>query len=263
MLTGIMIATICVAATGLLIGIFLGVAGKKFAVEVDERVEKITDALPGNNCGGCCYAGCSGLAAAIAAGNAPVNGCPLGGDPVAQVVASIMGQEAGASKRMVAFVKCAGDCEKAKKSYDYSGLESCTMRKSTPGGGDKLCTFGCLGGGDCVRACQFDAIHIKDGIAVVDEEACKACGKCAEVCPRGLISLVPAENNVRVKCNSRDKGPVAMKACTAAYIGCMLCTKECGDDAIHVENFLASIDYDKCTKCGKCAEKCPKSAIVR
>ena len=76
--TGIILAAVIVGGTGLFIGVFLGVAGKKFAVEVDEREEAILGVLPGNNCGGCGYAGCSGLAAAIVKGEAEVGGCPVG-----------------------------------------------------------------------------------------------------------------------------------------------------------------------------------------
>ncbi len=260
-MTGIITATITVAALGLLTGIFLGVAGKRFAVEVDEREAQVLKALPGNNCGGCGFAGCSGLAAAIAKGEADVGACPVGGAQVAGVIGRIMGVKAAEGARKTAFVKCGGDCSSAKTSYEYSGLISCRMQKNAPGGGEKACSYGCLGGGDCVRACPFDAITIENGIAVVSEERCKACGKCVAACPRGIIELVRADLGARVCCSSKDKGAVALKCCTVACIGCSLCKKACGFDAITIEDNLARIDYDKCTGCGSCAEKCPKKAI--
>lgn len=262
MITGIIIATVCVACVGLFIGVFLGIAGEKFKVEVDEREEEIVNVLPGNNCGGCGYAGCSGLAAAIVKGEAPVGGCPVGGALVAEKVAAIMGQEASQTVRMAAFVKCKGDCEKASSNYDYVGETSCTMLKFVPSGGPKKCSWGCLGGGDCVKACSFGAISIINGIAVIDSDKCKACGSCVAACPRQLIEMVPYDSNVRVACSSKDKGPIVMKACTVGCIGCMLCQKNCPNGAISVTDSLAKIDYDKCTKCGICAEKCPKGAIT-
>ena len=196
-ITGVLIAALIVGGTGVFIGVFLGIAGKKFAVEVDEKEEAILAELPGNNCGGCGYAGCSGLAAAIAKGEAPVGQCPVGGAPVAAKIAAIMGEEAGESVHEVAFVKCAGTCEKAKQAYDYTGITDCQMAAMMQNGGPKGCSFGCLGFGSCVKACPFDAIHIVDGIAVVDKEACKACGKCIATCPKHLIELVPQSRRGR------------------------------------------------------------------
>lgn len=262
MITGIIIATACVAVTGLLIGIFLGVAGEKYKVYVDEKEEAVLAALPGNNCGGCGFAGCSGLAAAIAKGEAPVNACPVGGEAVGSKVSEIMGVQADSTEKVAAYVKCQGDCEKAGTNYDYEGAASCVMQKFVPAGGPKKCSYGCLGGGDCVAACPFDAIHIINGIAKVDTESCKACGKCVAACPKGIIELIPVKAPLVVSCSSKDRGPVAMKACTAACIGCMLCQKNCPAGAITVTDNLASIDYAKCTGCNTCVEKCPKKAIV-
>ena len=146
-MTGIIIAAVVVSLTGLILGLFLGVMGKKFAVEVDQKEIDVRAELPGNNCGGCGYAGCDALAKAIAAGEAPVGACPVGGEPVAEKIAAIMGAEVGESTRMTAFVKCAGDCEKAKENYKYSGVEECTVMPFAPNGGSKACTYGCMGYG--------------------------------------------------------------------------------------------------------------------
>ena len=246
----------------LLLGLFLGFAGNAFKVEVDEREEAICGVLPGNNCGGCGYAGCSGLAAAIVKGEAPVNQCPVGGDECAAKIGEIMGVKAEAGAKKVAFVKCAGTCEKAKVDYEYTGIEDCAAMAFVPGGGPKSCNYGCLGYGSCVKACPFDAIHVVDGVAVVDKDKCKACSKCIAACPKGLIELVPYDAKHMVQCSSHDKGKDVMAACSVGCIGCMKCAKTCEEQAVTVTNFLAHIDQDKCTGCGKCAEACPKKIIL-
>lgn len=262
-ITGIITAAVVVGIVGIFVGLFLGMAGIKFKVEADEKEEAVLAALPGNNCGGCGYAGCSGLASAIAKGEAPVNACPVGGEAVGAKVAEIMGVEAEKTEKKVAFVHCKGDCEKAKQDYDYTGVEDCRMLSFVPNGGPKSCNSGCLGFGTCVAVCPFDAIHIENGIAVVDKEKCKACGKCIDVCPKHLISLIPYTAKEVVACSSADKGPVTMKACQVGCIGCGICEKNCPQGAVKVENFHAIINHEKCTGCGVCEEKCPKKAIVK
>ena len=237
-ISGIILAAVVVGGTGLVISILLGIASEKFKVPVDEKEVAVRECLPGNNCGGCGFAGCDALAKAIAAGEAPVGACPVGGQPVADKIASIMGVEAGVGEKQVAFVKCAGTCDKAKSKYKYAGNEDCVSAMSVPGGGPKACSFGCTGFGSCVKVCDFDAIHVINGVAVVDKEKCVACGKCVATCPKSLIELVPG------------------------CIGCKMCTRVCEADAITVENNIAKIDYSKCTGCGKCAEKCPAKIIL-
>ncbi|MCR4588942.1 MAG: RnfABCDGE type electron transport complex subunit B [Lachnospiraceae bacterium] len=262
-MSGIMIATLIVGGVGIFVGIFLGIASLKFKVEVNEKEEAVLGCLPGNNCGGCGYPGCSGLAAAIAKGEAPVNACVVGGEPVGQQIAAIMGVEAGESVRKVAFVACAGDCGKTKVDYEYSGVEDCRMLAFVPNGGPKSCNYGCLGYGACVDVCPFDAIHVIQGVAKVDPEACKACGKCVDVCPKHLISLIPYDTPYMVACANKDKGPETMKKCEVGCIGCQLCVKQCQSDAVTVTDFNATIDPEKCVGCGACFEKCPKKAIVK
>ena len=202
----ILIAAGVVGAVGIILGLLLGVAAKKFEVEVDEKEVLVREALPGNNCGGCGFPGCDGLAHAIAAGEAPVNGCPVGGAPVAEQVAEIMGVEAGSSAREVAFVKCVGTCDKTEKNYNYYGIMDCVQAAAVPGQGGKGCSYGCMGLGSCERACPFDAIHVINGTAYVEKEKCVACGKCVAICPKNIIELVPFENSYMTACSSQEKG---------------------------------------------------------
>ncbi|MCH3987048.1 MAG: RnfABCDGE type electron transport complex subunit B [Lachnospiraceae bacterium] len=262
-MSGIIIAAVVVGGTGLALGFFLSIMGKKFEVPVDEKEAKVRELLPGNNCGGCGYAGCDACAKAIAAGQAPVGACPVGGEPVAKQIAQIMGSSAGEMRRMTAWVRCEGDCQKAPAKYKYSGVQDCSVMPFLPDGGPKICTYGCLGFGSCVKACEFDAIHVKDGVAAVDRDKCKACGKCVAACPRHLISMVPYDNRYVVDCASRDKGKDVMGACSVGCIGCRICEKNCPADAVHVTDNLAVIDYDKCKNCGICASKCPRKIITQ
>ena len=163
---------------------------------------------------------------------------------------------------MVAKVRCAGTCEQAGVKYNYVGAQDCRQAVMVPGRGDKACSYGCLGLGSCVAACQFGALSIKDGIASVDPEKCVACGKCVESCPNGVISLQPYDTKYQVNCNSKDKGKDVMSVCKAGCIGCGLCVRQCEFGAVTLENNLATIDPLKCKGCGKCAEKCPKKVIA-
>ena len=261
MVTGIIIAAAVVGILGILIGIFLGIASEKFKVEVDEKEILVRNELPDNNCGGCGYAGCDALAKAIAAGQAEVGACPVGGASTAEKIGAIMGVAGGTAEKKVAFVKCKGTCDKTKVQYNYYGVDDCKKVSVVPGAGEKACTYGCMGYGSCVKACAFDAIHVVDGVAVVDKEKCVACGKCVSSCPNHLIELVPYKAEHLVQCSSHDKGKDVKSVCESGCIGCTLCTKQCEFDAIHMEDNLAVIDYEKCTNCGKCAEKCPVKVI--
>ena len=245
-----------------MMGVLLGIASEKFKVEVDEREILVRAELPGNNCGGCGFPGCDGLANAIAAGCAPVSGCPVGGPAVADKIAAIMGVESGAAVKKVAFVKCKGTCDKTRVQYNYFGMDDCRKVSVVPGGGEKACVYGCMGYGSCVKACEFDAIHVVDGVAVVDKEACKACGKCIKACPKNLIELVPYDAKHKVQCVSKNKGKDVMAACSVGCIGCKLCEKNCPAGAVTVEDNIAHIDQSKCTGCGVCAQKCPKKIIT-
>ena len=190
MISGILIAAVIVGGTGLFIGIFLGLSEKKFAIEVDEREAAILNVLPGNNCGGCGYAGCSGLAAAIVNGEAEIGGCPVGGSAVAAQIGEIMGVSADAQDKKVAFVKCGGTCGTAINEYEYQGIEDCKMAALMQDGGPKGCAYGCLGFGSCVKACPFEAISMEHNLAYIDPHKCRLCRKCEDVCPQGAIAAL-------------------------------------------------------------------------
>ena len=260
-LVGVGIATAVVGGTGLFIGLFLGAAAKKFEVEVDERETLVRALLPGANCGGCGYAGCDALAKAIVEGKVPANACPVAVQADYDKIAEVMGTDAAIEEDEVAFVKCAGTCDKVVMNYEYSGVWDCKKASLAPGNAGKKCSYGCMGFGSCVKVCKFDAIHVVNGVAVVDKEKCTGCSTCIAECPNQLIELVPYKAETRVACSSKDKGKDVKAACSTGCIGCKLCVKACEFDAIHVEDNLAYIDYSKCTNCGKCAVVCPVKVI--
>ena len=261
-LQAILLAAAIVGAVGLFAGVLLSLASEKFKVKVNEKEIEVRAALPGNNCGACGYPGCDGLAAAIAKGEAPTGACPVGGDPVAKKIGEIMGSGDGESAvRLVAHVMCKGDCEKAKEAYEYVGPQDCRIATNTPGSGPKGCSKGCLGFGSCVKACQFGAIRIENGIAVIDPKKCKSCKQCTAVCPRHLIEMIPENAGAVVNCSSNDFGKDVKAVCEAGCIGCGLCAKNCPQEAITVENHLARVDYEKCVGCGACKAKCPVKII--
>ncbi len=259
--TAIILATVVLAVIAILVGILLSKAAVIFKVEVDEKEIAIRECLPGNNCGACGYPGCDGMAKAIAEGKAPVNGCPVGGEDVGKKISQITGGVAAEKEKMVAIVKCKGDCEKAKDVYKYVGPLVCDIAVNSPNQGPKACRYGCLGYGECKAACEFGAISIVDGIAVIDPEKCRACGKCIEACPRNIITLVPYSKKHHILCNSQDKGVEVRKNCSAGCLGCGLCQRSCPKEAIEMKGNLPVIDYSKCVNCGLCEKKCPAKTI--
>ena len=258
----ILVTVVILAVIGFLIGLLLVKAAEKFAVETDPREAAVRECLPGNNCGACGYPGCDGLAAAIARGEAKTNGCPVGGARVAADIALVMGIEAEGAQNRVAFVRCGGTCDKAKRKSVYVGIHTCEAAAAAPGRGELFCTQGCIGYGDCVKACGFDAMHVEDGIASVDRTKCVGCGLCAAACPQHLIDMIPgASSPYTVQCSNTERFPILKTQCDAGCRGCGVCAKSCPSDAIHMENNLARIDYEKCTGCGTCAQKCPAKCI--
>ncbi len=256
----ILIPALIFAALGGAIGALLAIASKAFAVPVDEKAEKIAEALPGANCGGCGYSGCAALAQAISKGEAKPNTCTVADAEIIKTISEIIGIEAEAPTRMRAQVMCSGVYGTAKHKYHYEGVQDCRAAMQL-GAGSKVCINGCMGLGTCVSKCPFQAIEIVNGVAVVNAEKCAGCGMCAESCPKGIIKLVPFESKVFVGCMSVDKGAVTRSYCDAGCIGCKMCEKLCPVGAITVNGSLASIDYSKCIECGACVAKCPRKII--
>ena len=255
-----LIPALILGGCGILAGVLLTVAAKVFHVEVDERVEKISAALPQANCGACGFAGCADYAAAIVEKGAATNLCRPGGADAAGKIAEILGTAASEVVPMVAVVHCNGNCEATGKAFVFTGVKSCKAAKRFYSG-DGICKYGCLGFGDCVSVCDRDALSIVNGVAKVEPSLCGACGQCAAACPNNLISIKPLAKHIDVLCSSADNGKVTKLNCKNGCIGCKICEKKCPNGAITVENFHASIDYEKCTNCGACMAACPVKVI--
>lgn len=259
----ILIATLALGGLGAAFAALLAVFFRRFAVKQDPKTERILAALPGSNCGACGFAGCQGMTDALLAGQVEVTGCVAGGDAVARALGDIMGVSVQSGSKLLAFVNCQGGRSRCGTRFRYVGLPDC-QAAALMFGGNKACTYGCLGLGSCVRVCPFDAIHINaDGIAEVDRDKCKACKKCVAACPKKIISMVPASQQVLVACSNLDRGRKAKDVCTTACIACKICEKNCPEQAIVVKaNNLAVIDFDKCKQHAVCVAKCPQKSIL-
>lgn len=267
----ILIAVAVLAVLGFVLALLLFMVSKRFAVKEDPRIGQVLEVLPGANCGGCGFPGCGGMATACVkaadAGSLEGLNCPVGGAECMQQVAGILGMEVAAATPKLAIVRCNGTCEKRPHVLSYDGVMSCRVANSTCMG-ETLCSYGCLGCGDCVAACQFDALHMnpKTGLPEVDAEKCTACGACQKACPRGIMEVrnVSGVNKDAfvVTCMNMDKGAEAMKICSSSCIACKKCQNACGSDAVHVGNNVAYINPEACVLCGACFEACPRGAIA-
>ncbi len=256
----ILFAVLIVAGIGLIAGIGLAVASIVFAVPKDEKAEKITEMLPGANCGACGYSGCSGYAAALSKGEAKPGLCAPGGAETAQEISAFLGIASSSMEKKVAMVRCMGSYDVTSDKMEYQGIHSCSAA-ALLAGGVTSCQFGCMGLGDCARVCPYGAIEVCNGMARVDPKRCRACSLCVAACPKGLITLVPYKKQAVVRCSNCEKGAATMKVCKIGCIGCKKCEKTCPQQAIHVENFHAVVDPEKCIGCGACAEACPRHCI--
>lgn len=256
----IILPVIIVGVIGLIAGVGLSLASKFMAVPVDERVEKISAALPGANCGACGYSGCEGYAAAIASGEAKPDKCAPGGAAAVAAISEILGVQIETEEK-VAFIACGGNRDITKKKFEYTGYDSCAAA-SLIHAGPLECAYGCIGYGDCVRTCPFGALTSVDGKPVVCEELCSGCGLCANACPKKLISIIPKNQKIRICCSNKDKGVAVVKGCAVSCIACGLCEKQCETGALKLVDNLPGIDYTLCNGCGKCKAVCKRKVII-
>ena len=266
MLTAIYIFVV-LAALGIVFGLILAFANKKFAIEMNPLIHLVEDILPKGQCGACGFAGCQAYAEAVVLDpEVSPSLCTPGKAPVAELVAELTGKKAEVTTPKIAYVNCAGVMgDVAGLAFDYNGVKDCDAATLIMGG-PKICKYGCIGMGTCVRACVFDALIIgKDGLPLVDKEKCTGCGACEKVCPKKVVKLLPLEAHVVARCNCKDKGAQARKACSVACIGCTLCVRECPYGAIKMDHNLPVVDHGICVaQCSepKCLNKCPTKAIV-
>ena len=259
----IILTTLILTLIGAACAVLLAVIDSKFGFKTDEKTAEVEAALPGANCGGCGYAGCSGYANAVVHEGAPANKCGPGGQAVADAIAAITGGDAGAIEPVAAFVKCGGDLSAAKLKSSYNGIADCESAHLVAGGW-KQCAHGCLGFGSCARACQYGAIDIVGGVAVVNHAICAGCGACVAKCPRALISIVPKSHALHVRCASPDKGAAVLKVCSNGCIGCGICAKLDGAKSFKMNGFLAAVDYSQPpSSVENIAEKCPRKCVAK
>ncbi len=262
----ILISVIVLGGIGLLAGLILFFTAQKFKVYEDPKIDEVEDALPSANCGGCGFPGCRNFAdACVGAETLDDLFCPVGGNETMKKVAEILGKTVVEKEPMLAVIRCNGSPQFRKVTTEYDGATTCAMEHALYGGHTD-CQYGCLGHGDCVAACDFDAIYMdeKTILPVVISDKCTACGACVEACPKDIIELRPKgkkERRIFVSCINQDRGGTAKKACEVACIGCKACFNVCKFDAITIENFLAYIDPNQCKLCRACVTVCPTDAI--
>ncbi|MFH1826136.1 MAG: RnfABCDGE type electron transport complex subunit B [bacterium] len=260
----ILLGFLTMGGLGLFFAVVLAIASEKLKVKEDPLVGKLNEALPGLNCGACGKAGCHDLAEKIAAqGNLDDLRCPPGGAETTEELAKILGIELGKIVRIRAVVRCGGGKSLAGERADYDGVKNCAAAELVAGG-SKTCAYGCLGYGDCVRVCPFDAIKMgPENLPIVDGPKCTACGLCVEACPRKIIDLVSCDVRIVVNCNSYDRGSVVRKACKVGCIGCTICVKQ-SPGAYKMDNLLAIRDYEKDDVSAEAGmNKCPTKCIVK
>ncbi|NCC24126.1 MAG: Fe-S cluster domain-containing protein [Deltaproteobacteria bacterium] len=244
----------------------LAIASKALYVEEDPRVEVVLDALPGANCGGCGFAGCEAYAIAVLNDpDVPPNKCCACSPDAVARVASLTGKAAGDAEPKVAFRRCVKIEGKVARKFEYAGIMSCAAAKMILDGPD-ACKYSCLGFGDCVRACPFDAMWIEDGLVHIAPAKCTSCGTCVRTCPNSILELIPKRARVMVFCSSQDKGKAVKDVCEAGCISCGACIKKCPAECITMIDERIHIDHKACLAFGPscqevCVEKCPRNIL--
>ena len=257
----IIIPVALLAVIAIICAVLLTVASNLFKVKENENFAPIRECLPGANCGACGYQGCDAYAKALAEGESTNTSlCIPGGRDASTAIAQLLGLEVGVIEERVAYVSCNGKCDAVERKHEYQGHFSCRTANMSYSG-DKVCTFACLGYGDCAAVCPVSAISVTDGVAFIDPTLCTGCGLCARTCPNKIIRLINKNERVAVTCSNHDKGALTRKYCHNGCIGCGLCARKCPEEAITLVDNLAMINYSKCVCCGKCAEVCPVGCI--
>jgi Na+-translocating ferredoxin:NAD+ oxidoreductase RNF subunit RnfB len=262
-ITALIIAITSMGGMGMLFAAGLSIADKKLRVEEDPRLARVLEELPGANCGGCGLPGCAAFAEGIIKGSVQITACPVNSNEGAAAIAQIMGVEVTTSERLIARVFCqGGEYETAKKGV-YQGIKTC-VAATFAGGGEKLCSYGCIGYGDCVLSCPFDAMYMNDnGLPVVIDAKCTGCGNCVEACPRNIIELHPESHKLFVLCKNEDSPKESRKICTRVCVGCGICVRLAGEGKMEMKNNLAVINYDVFGKDMVFpTEKCPTDGLV-
>jgi electron transport complex protein RnfB len=261
--TSMITAAALLTVMAIAFGVVLGWANRTFHVEVDPKVEAINDALPGANCGGCGFVGCSEYAEAVAKNATEVDLCGPGGQDCATRLAKIMGVEVEESFPYRAVVHCAAHGNERLQKRPYDGENTCVSANLV--GGVQGCTYGCLGLGDCQKACQYDAINIERSLSTIDYDKCIGCKACSTVCPRNIISMVPFKTDAMfvVACSNKDKGPVVKEVCEVGCIGCTACSRKA--DLIQMGDNLPVVDYgsyDHSADFEIAMDKCPRGSML-
>lgn len=261
----VLLAAATMGVLAVAMAVVLGWANRKFSVEVDPRVEAILKVLPGANCGACGYPGCEAYAQAVAAGKADITLCAVGGQAVAEQLARIMGVELTEALPYRAVIHCSATKDDRLKRMPYHGEQTCAAANLVAG--VQGCTYGCLGFGDCERACDYDACHVVNGLSHIDYEKCVGCGECARACPRNIITMVPfkAERMLVVGCSNQDAAADVREVCRVGCLGCAVCIRA-APGLITMKGGLPEINYDKYQPgdeaLEKVLEKCPRKTMV-
>ena len=262
----LLLTVLTLSVLGAVLAVVLYFVAQKFKVYEDPRIDEVEKMLPGANCGGCGFAGCRAMSEALVnRDNISSLNCPVAGGDTMKSIAAFLGKAAGEQSPKVATMRCGGTCAKRPKVNTYDGPKSCAVVNSFYIG-DTACAYGCIGYGDCVTACKFDALKLnpETGLVEVDADKCTACGACVKACPKALIELRkkwPKNRAIYVACRSKNRGAVVAKVCKAGCIGCGKCAKACQFEAITIDSYLAYIDPEKCKLCRKCVNECPTGAI--